>query len=398
MSLDSHFDYTAGTKFAGNFKTIFGKASDIALNLSTPYRARVRKRNDFTGKNMTRSASLSLGGGYGSGANLPTTDAANEVEVTISRKETYGKYLMDRKTLIAGSDDKGSFRRSDKRAVKGVVDSMSLNLERMCFGQESLGVIDSGGVTDNGDGTYDLVISSATWIQANFLLYMFVNIESGNTDLFQVTSIDAANRTIVVARKSGIQVPAATDDIYVQGSEGNEAVGYADVFDATVTSLFGVTKQSGWEGHRVNAASATISNDLLADAMIDMHSTRGVAPNEIHCSVTQFKKLLASVSDPQFYIGVAKNQEYKMSYKGLSLLSPVTNEEIPVFINRFIHNTKVYLINNEESEILFAPRFGWFEEGPQRLTGTTKYEYPYGGEWAHFFHPAHQAEIHTLAT
>lgn len=393
---DTLFDYT-GTKFAANFKTIFGKASEIALNLTTPYRARVRKSFDFTGTNRTGSVSISLGGGRGSGSSLPASNARNIKASTLSKIETYGKYVMDRKTLIAGSDDKGSFQRSDKLAIKGVVDSVNLNLERMCFGSDALGVIDTGGVV-NADPVFTCTISDATWIQANWVLGDYVNVGTGDTDQFEVTSIDNDAKDVELTRITGSQVPAAADEIFLQNSEDNELVSYADVFDTGVTSIHGITKQPGWQAHRVNAASATISVDLLADAVIDVHQNTGRAPTEIHCSVGQYKKLLASISDPQYYIGVAKHGEYKMSYKGLSLLSPVTNEELPVFLNRFIHDTKVYILNNEDCELAFAPKFGWFEEGPLRLTGTTQYEFPFGGEVAHYIHPAYQAELHTLAT
>lgn len=391
---DTIFDYT-GTKFAGNFKTVFGKATDIALNLATPYRARVRKTRDFTGKNRTGAVSLSLGGGRGSGATLPASNARTVEDSVLSKIETYGKYVMDRKTMIAGSDDKGSFTRSDKSAVKGVVDSVNMNIERMCFGSDQLGVIDTGGVS--GSGPYVLTISDATWIQANFVLGDYVNIETGNTDQFEITAIDNSARTVTVTRITGTQVPVAGDAIFLQGSEGNEMVSFADVFDTSVTSIHGINKQVGWQAHRVDASAATISMDLLADAVIDQHSTTGRPPTEIHCSVAQFKKLLASVADPQYYIGVAKSGEYKMSYKGLSLLSPVTNEELPVFLNRFIHEKEVFLINNEDCELAMAPKFGWFEEGPQRITGTTQYEFPFGGEIAHFIHPAYQAQLYNLA-
>lgn len=391
---DVEFDYT-GADFAGNFKTIFGRASDIAVNLATPYRMRVRKTHDFTGTDRTGSVSLSLGGGRSSGPTLPTANTKIVKKTILSKIESYGKYVIDRKTLIAGSDSKGSFTRSEQSAVQGVVRGVNLNLERMCFGGNSLGVIDSGGVS--GTNPYTLSISDATWVQAKWMVGDYVNIETGNTDQFEIDSIDAANKAIVVTRLTGSQVPAATDEIFLQGSEGNELVSYADAFDAGVTSLFNVTKQAGWEAYQVNAGAATISVDFLADLMIDMDQTRGKAPTEIHCSITQYKKLLASISDPQYYIGVAKHQDYKMSYKGLSLLSPVSSEEIPVFLNKFLHENEVYFINNEDSELAFAPKFGWFEEGPQRITGTTHYEYPFGGEVAHYFHPAYQGRVYNLA-
>lgn len=390
---DEVFQYTSA-KFAANFKTIFSKPTEIALNLTTPYRARVRKSMDFTGKNKTGSVSLSLGGGRGSGSTLPESNQRTVKESILSKIETYGKYIMDRPTLIAGSDDKGSFRRSDKLAVKGVVDSVNLNLERQCFGQDALGVIDGA---PTGGGPYVCTISDATWIRANWVLGDYVNVETGDTAQFEVTSIDASAKTVTLTLIAGSQTPADTDEIFLQNSEDNEMIGYADAFDSGVASLFNITKQPGWESHLVDAASATISNDFLADAVIDVQTVTGKAPTEIHASPGQFKNLLATITDPQYYIGVAKSGEYKMSYKGLSLLSPVSNEELPVFINRFIHDLEVYLINNEESEICFAPKFGWFEEGPQRITGSTQYEYPFGGEVAHYFHPAYQAQIHSLA-
>jgi hypothetical protein len=390
---DEVFNYTSA-KFAANFKTLFGKPTEIALNLTTPYRARVRKSNDFTGKNKTGSVSLSLGGGRGSGPSLPASNQRIIKESILSKIETYGKYVLDRPTLIAGSDGKGSFKRSDKIAIQGVVDSVNMNLERQCFSKDVLGVIAG---SPSGSDPYVCTISAASWVQANWILGDYINIESGNTDQFEITAINAATRQITVKRITGSQVPADTDEIFLQNSEGKEMIGYADAFDPGVTSLFNITKQAGWESHRVNASSATISNDFLADAVIDVQSARGKAPTEIHASVNQFKNLLASTPNPQYYIGVAKSGDYKMSYKGLSLLSPISNEELPIMLNRFIHNLEVYLINNEESEICFAPKFGWFEEGPQRITGTTHYEYPFGGEVAHYFHPSYQAQIYGLA-
>lgn len=390
---DSVFNYES-TKFANNFKTVFQKATEIAINLYTPYRARVKKSNDFTGTDKTGSVSLSLGGGRGSGSSLPASNQRTTKKSLISKAETYGKYVLDRPTLIAGSDDKGSFRRSDKIAVKGVVDSVNLNIERMCFGQDALGVITG---TPTGSDPYVCTISDATWIRANWVLGDYVNVETGNADQFEITAIDADNKTVTLDRIVGSQIPADTDEIFLQNSEDEEIIGYADSFDSSVTSMFNITKQYGWQSHIVDAQSANISNDYLADAVIDQETTTGKAPSEIHASVGQFKNLLATIDDPQYYIGVARSGEYKMSYKGLSLLSPVTNEELPVFINRFVHDLEVFMINNEESELMFAPKFGWFEEGPQRITGTTQYEYPFGGELAHYFHPSYQAQIHSLA-
>lgn len=389
---DEVFNYRS-TKFQDNFKTIFGEPTEIALNLATPYRARTKTSFDFTGSDMTGSVSLSLGGGRGSGSSLPQSNQRTVKKKVVEKKETYGKYVLDRPTLIAGSDSKGSFRRSDKIAVKGVVDSVNLNIERMCFGKEALGVISAV----SGSNPYVCTISDATWIQANFVLGDYVNVETGDTDRFEVTAINAAAKQVTLLRDGGSQTPANTDEIFLQGSEGEEIIGYADAFDSGVTSLFNITKQYGWQSNVIDASGANISNDYLADAVIDAQTSTGKAPTEVHASVGQFKNLLASVSDPQYYIGVGKAGEYEMSYKGLSLLSPVTNEELPVLINRFIHDLEVFLINNEESEIMFAPEFGWFAEGPQRITGTTQYEYPFGGELAHFFHPSYQTQIFGLA-
>lgn len=391
---DAKHDYTSAATFAGNFKNLWGTASEVALNLSSPYRARVKKTNDFTGTSRISAVSLSLGGGRASGSSLPDSNARVVKQATLSKIEAYGKYVMDRKTLIAGSDGKGSFERADKLAIRGTLDGVNLNIERQCFGDGTLGTLSS--VSASGV-VYTCVITAATWIQAKWMVGDYVNIESGNTDKFEVTSITPSTRTVVFTRLSGSQVPAGGDVVYMQKSEGNELIGYAKVFDTSVTSLYGITKQYGWQPYRVDAASATISMDLLADIAIDVEQNTGRAITEIHASVDQFKKLLAANPDPQYFIGNATHGEYKMSYKGLKLLSPSTNEEIPVLLNRFIHGSKVYLLNTEESELAFAPQFGWFAEGPQRITGTTEYEYPYGGELAHYVHPAYQAELHTLA-
>ena len=162
------------------FKITYGKLSDNVYNSANVTLGRVKKQYDFVGKRKDVAVPLSFQGGVGSGT-LPTANPANYEDAQISAKKVYSVAEIDRETIKASINDEGSFVRGTRHVVEKAVESYMRNMSRILYndGTGELGIIDTGGVTDNGGGNYDIVITSASFKEANWEEGDYVNIETG---------------------------------------------------------------------------------------------------------------------------------------------------------------------------------------------------------------------------
>lgn len=224
------------------FKIKYGKLSENVYNSANVLLARQQKSYDFTGRQLFVPVPTGFGGGVGSGT-LPRANFSNVEDALITAKKVYSVIQVDRESIKASANDEGAFVRATKWRVQKGVESYMRNASRILFndGTGLLGTVDTGGVTDNGGGNYSLVISAASYKEANFEERDFVNIESGNTDEFEIESLNPATRTVTVQRTSGSQVPAAGDDIFMQKSENNDPQGFKGVLDTQSGTLYGIT-------------------------------------------------------------------------------------------------------------------------------------------------------------
>lgn len=387
------------TKFDDFFKNVYGKRADATYNMTYAYLSRIRKVDDFVGKTHIDAKQISRSGSVASGS-LPNVNLATVVNAIYSRKKTYGRYIVDRETLVAGVGNHASFEESQKFIIKATIDSYTRNNMRILFGDGTLGTIDASGVTDNGGGEYDIVISAATFKEANWEEGDYINIESGNTDEFEVIAVAPSTRTITVQRNSGSQVPADTDVIYMQKSEGNEPTGFQSAF-TEATSLYGIPIQRRWSPYSRNAGAA-VSESFLSDALLDMSKATGEAPTAIYMSYDQGKKYLAGLDKPVYQdsrmtVNV-KSGGYTASYSALSILSPASPRPIPIFIDRFVPDKEIWLINESRVYMKRAPKHGWFTEDGlfARVDGEDQYEARYGGYWEQVIDLPYHGRIYNL--
>lgn len=381
------------------FKRKYEKPSEQTFNTMYPILGQIKQKDDFTGAQKNFPVPLSFGGSVGSGS-LPTANTAQWGNVTLTRKKVYGRLGIDRETIYAAKDDAGSFVRATKEFVRKTVESYTRNTNRILFGKSdgSLGTIASGGVS--GSNPYVLTISDATWKEANFEENDYVNIETGNTDLFEITLVDPANKQITVNRISGSQVPAQTDEIFMQGSEDNDPAGLEAVCDATSGSLFGVTVQRRFQAYQKAAGGAGISIDLLNEACLEMIKRNGKKPSHIAVSYVQYRKLLNQMQDQKVYNFGPKHDAYKaiLSFTGIEHMTPAG--AVPIVPERFVPDSRVYLLNTDFIEMHRAPGFGWFSDDGTvllRQADSDAYEARYGGYFEFFINPAFQGTITGLA-
>lgn len=396
----ANFSLTSATNL---FKIKYGKLSENVYNSSNVLLGRVKKQFDFTGKQLFVPVPTSFQGGVGSGS-LPTANAANYQDAIITAKKMYARVEIDREAIKASMNDEGAFVRGTKEVVQKGVESWMRNMTRALLndGSGELGIIDAGGVTDNGSGNYDVVITSASFKEANWEEADYVNVETGNTDQFEVEAVDPDTRTITIQRITGSQVPAAADEIFMQNSESNDPQGIKGVLDATSGSLYNITVQRRWKAaSQVAAGGAGLTTDLMNQVMLEVQRKSGKTPNLILTSFTQYRKLLNLLEDQKQYIiePRAEDLKGKVSFRAVEFMSATGS--VPVVVERFVEADRMYFLNDNFITIHHRPDFGWFEDDGTiflRKADSDAYEARYGGYLEAYIVPSFHGVITGLAT
>lgn len=381
-------------KFINFFKTVYGKRGDATYNMSYPLLSRIKKSDNFIGKDFVGSVQLGRSGSVSAGY-LPDVNVANVGKLILSRKKTYASYVVDRETLVAGVADQGSFEDTQKFIIKSTIDSYTRNVMRIICGNGTLGTV--GSLSSVG-ATHTLVISTATWKEANWEEGDFVNVAS-STDRFLVDSVVPSTRTVVITNQTGTYVPLVSDIVYMQKSKDKEPTGLETVLGATSGVLYGIDVQRRWQSYAKAAGGAAISEALLSEAILEMQKATGEAPTAIYMSYVQMNKYLSILAKPQYELVRNKSGEYTAQYSALSILTPVSAKPIPIFAERFVKDAEIFLLNEPRIEMRRAPKHGWFTEDGlfSRVQGLDEYEARYGGYWELYAQPSYQGRITGLA-
>lgn len=400
------------TTLSNNFKTKYGKMSDDTFDSSTPLQARVKVVSDFVGATFSEAIPTGFTGSVGAGE-LPEANAQPLQLTSFGAKKVYGRMKIDREALFASKGQEGAFVELLENQTAGVVKSFARYQELLMMGDGTgaLGTIDSGGVSDVGGGVYDLTISAATWIEANWEERDYVNIEAGNTDKFEITTVTPSTRIVRVTRISGSQVPAATDVVYMQGAYNAVPQGLKGVLSATSGSKYGVTIGRRWQAYQKAAAGAGISVDLMNECVLELRRRCGQNPTMILTSFTQFRKYLNLLEDQKRY-GMdtytkinARKSSYGPDMNGVISFSGLTymtsTGPIPVFESRFCPADTMYFLNDNYIKQIRRKGFGWFDDDGtviMRMADSDAYEARYGGYLENYIIPSFQAQLTGLAT
>ena len=390
------------TDLTNLYKIKYGKRSENAYNSANVALGRTKKSFDFTGKKMEFPMELSFQGGVGAGS-LPEANVAEVEDVNFTASKVYARSLYDRESIKAAASSEGAFFQNTAETVRKTVEAFN-RFASIIFhgdGTGALGTIDASGVTDNGSGDYDIVISSATWIAANWTKRDFVNVDV-STELFEVTAVDKSTRTISVQRVTGgSQVPADADVIYMQGSKDNVPQGLRGVTLATSGTKYCVTIADPYIRQQIDASSATITPDLINQLVLNVEEETGQVPNLALCSYTQFRKLLNQLEDQKRYNipPRAANLKGQMNFTGVEFMT--TQGPIGVFPDRFVRDDLFYALNDNFLHSYHRPGFGWFDDDGTvflRVADSDEYEARYGGYYENYIAPPFHGVIHTLST
>lgn len=351
------------------FKTKFLKYYANVFNTSTPTWNKIRKTNDFVGKRLEFPVPTSYKGGVGSGT-IPETKNASYGDVLITSKKVYAADRVDRESIMASMGDEGAFVKAMAECIKKTVEADVWNHNRILFGNGdgSLGTLKaSGAVTNNGSGNFTLIVGegASTFKEANFEENMFVNF-STNTDKFEIQSVTASTRTIVVQRQAtGTYTPVDGVVCYLQGSKDNDPHGLKNVLDATSSTLYNVTVNRKWQAYQEDVSTG-ISTDLMNKVMTRIDKKVGVAPNEIVTSFVQYEKLLNLMEDDKRYTLTSSSPRGYEGVKGVLGFSGVqfmsSRGAINIYPDKFCEDDRMYFLNTDHIVYYRRPNSGWVKE------------------------------------
>lgn len=348
------------TTVSNLFKIKYGKLSDNVYNSATPLLSRLKKSYDFVGKRMDIAVPTSFAGGVGSGS-LPTANYAAYEDAVISAKKMYAVCQIDREAIKAAENDEGAFVRMTKHVVQKTVESWMRNMSRTLFGT-SAGALGTT-TAANAGGTAaapTVVISTATWKEANFEEKDYINVDS-YSDVFEITAVAPSTRTITLARISGstdLTGVSTAKVLYMQNSKNNDPTGIKEAVDATSSTLYSVNVGRRWQAFQKAASGAGLTVDFMNEVMLGVEKQCGKVPNLIVTSYTQYRKLLNLLEDQKQYIIEPRSPELKgkVSFKGIEFMSNAG--PVGVVADRFAEDDRMYFLNDNMIEIKHRPGFG----------------------------------------
>lgn len=363
-NLETAFSLTSVNEL---FKTDFKSYQKAVYNEDIILWSQLDKR-PYTGKEQDFPKPFDYSGGVSSGR-LPKKNAAGYEKIKFSSIRMYAMADVEREAVALSMSDKGAFVRLMEEPMKKIRESFAWNMERALHGTSDgkLGTIASGGVTDNGGGNYTLVLS--TPVIANFEEGMFCNIETGNTDLFLIQVVDPDNLSITVQRESGgVQVPAQTDEIFMQQSEDNDPFGLADMISKTSGNAYNVsTTLRKWKSTQLNLSGKALTPQILTQLILRHEKRVGKKKgfNFIMFGYTQMEKMMNQLEDTKMYDTIKLSPKDKaMAHISWDAIVIHTSNagSIVAIANRFVPDSEVWLMNTDECAIYEAPKSGFVTE------------------------------------
>jgi hypothetical protein len=398
-------------------KVLYGKLQDKQFNEKNELIARLTIDKNFVGSRLDFPVIQSIGAGVGSGS-IPTASENKTGLAAVSSKKLYATVNVDRETVKAAQTDLGSYVRMTVHPVKVAMRAFERNLERMLLIGDATGtgalitgsasnsnVTGAGSagdpyiVTFNASATYNKV--HATPIEEGDIL----NVNTETTQLV-VDAMTVTNTSVILnlvgtsarlATLAGANPFTSTDKLYMQNSKDAEMIGIRGVIAASSSTLYGITVGRRWQAFQKDAASVSLSVDMINEVCLGIKQQCGEFPNLIIASYQQYLKLMNLLEDKKTIEFPAKRANVGLK----SIVIDTLAGEIPLIISRFIQPTEIFFLNTDEMKLHLRPAgFEWHDEDGTVFLRTTgdAMEARYGCYGNLFVNPHFQGYLHTLAT
>lgn len=373
----------------------------------------IQKSSKFVGNRLEMAQLVDWGGGQSSGS-LPSSSVAFINRPFITAKSVYATSVIDSQSMKAArraGSNLGAFMDATELSILTMKRSFSDQIARQFFGNGTgaMGTIQT--VTAVGVGSYQLLITAATWLEAPWMLNDLLNIDIG-TDMFLITAIDLTNRIITVTRQTGVQVPAVGQLIYKQKSRNNEMFGLQGVCDTVAGSLYGVPIGYRWGASRLAAAGQTLSVKLMRQLDQQMRFwARGDLPTDYIMSATQLR-LFEDGEDAKSIIYIQPTVSPEREAGSQVAAVKINGRTVRIHWSPYCQEDRLYAINRNKIHMYIRPDTaegndpgGFIENGdsiffPLQVSGTPMDSYGlFYATYAEFFiNPTFTGVITGLAT
>ena len=373
----------------------------------------IQKSSKFVGNRLEMAQLVDWGGGQSSGA-LPSSSTAYINRPFIFAKSVYATSVIDSQSMKAArraGSNLGAFMDATELSILTMKRAFADQVARQFFGDGTgvLGVINT--VTAIGPGQYQLLIATASWLQAPWMLNDLLNIATG-TDMFLVTAIDLPGQIITVSRQTGVQVPNAGDSIYKQKSRNNEMFGLKGVVDTVSGSLYGVPVGYRWGAQRLDAVGQTLSVKLMRQLDQNMRFwARGDLPTDYIMSATQLR-LFEDGEDAKSIIYIQPEVSPERQAGSQVAAVKINGRTVRLHWSPYCQEDRLYAINRNKVHMYIRPDTaegndpgGFIENGdsiffPLQVSGTPLDSYGmFYATYAEFYiNPTFTGVIFDLAT
>ena len=410
----------------GNFLTLFKNRSTNMYNSANVLEGRMKKSNDFVGKQMNIETQLSFAGGYGAKL-LPNGNPSLVEQAVITAKKHYSRVFVDREGLKAASSSKGAFQTYLAFPVKKTVEDFMRNMGRINFG-DGTGVLGRGAGATNvaGAGTsgnpYVVILRASDFNVANFeeksIVQLVTGLNAGDnlggaaeggdaiTNLLTISAVVKATRAIslvgtspALAALTGVGPLATTSGLVPQRSYLAEAQGLTGALMATSGTLYGLRIQRRWQATQVDAGASGIVVDMMNDVMLQVEQSCGESPNMIVCNYNQYRKILAQLEDQKRYNLPNKNVKGHIGFSGVEYMG--TAGSVGIFVDRFCPEDKIFFLNDKYIHRYHRPGGAeWFQDDKTvflRTVDEDVIEARYGSYMENFITPTFHGVLHNLA-
>lgn len=351
------------------FKTDFKEYADDTYNTDI-YAWSQMSEKKMEGKETKFPVPFGYAGGI-SGTSPGEANTADYRTATLTDKSLFARSKIKNQAIDISLSSKGAFVKAMEETISKTVEMMQWFYSFCLFGDGTgtAGTIkSSGGVTDNGGGSYTCIIGAdaANFKAANFEERLFYNIGTGETDLFECTLVTESTRAVTFQRQAGgTKVPANSDAIFIQKLENAAPMGLEGVAAKVVGgTAYGITLTRRFV-FATDSAGGAISHSKINNlvAAVEKKVGKKNMPDTAITSYVQMAKLNnISESDKRYQpINVKPNGgKFKktVGFDGIQILT--SRGPINVFADKFCKDSDFYLLNMAKCDRYQVPNSGWF--------------------------------------
>lgn len=329
-------------------KTVYLDVLDNLLNVSTnPLFAKIKKTTKgVTGKEIKVLAPYGFNGGITATSEtggLPSAGGNNYVNFTSELKNLYGCIEISDKAVRASQNSAGAFVNLLNDEMEGLIQSSAFNLSRMIYS-------DGYGLLSEIVGAYDnntkFAVKDVTLLLEGMIVDIF---DDATGDLpetskgYKIVKIDRNQKLVTLDRELVLDSPQDGGYYFViQNSFNNELTGIHALFNPTIKTLYGLSKEEYPFMQGLNSKMLD-ENDLT-----DMYITE-IIDNVEDWAGTQIDFIACSSKARRHYqnLLLAQNRNIQTinlgnGFKALDFYG------IPMYSDRLVPQDRMFMIDTDQ--------------------------------------------------